>query len=101
MPGDLLTPDGVQIQQTAESSSAFKSFLKDPTVPRKSRKETLDEVLAKMEASGMTKNFISKSPALHPNHLCWKSSLWSFNCCRMSEYWGSQADTIAERALPI
>ena len=48
----------VQIAATAKGSSQFNSFLKDPTVPRKQRKDTLDEVLKKMEACSMTKNFI-------------------------------------------
>ena len=48
----------LQIAATAKGSSQFSSFLKDPTVPRKQRKDTLDEVLKKMEACDMTKNFI-------------------------------------------
>ena len=48
----------LQIAATAKGSSQFSSFLKDPTVPRKLRKETLDEVLKKMEACNMTKNFM-------------------------------------------
>lgn len=50
-----------QIAQVAEKNKMFKAYLKDPTVPRHVKKESLGKVLDQLDACKLAKNFVGRS----------------------------------------
>ena len=56
-----------QVWNTAAKSKEFRNFLKDPSIPKREKAESLDAVLGELQISEITKRFFGKgSEALAP-----------------------------------